>query len=307
MKKKRLRVALIFIVFPLIMFSQHKEANGIRVFYLGGQSNMDGYGNNKDLPKSLDQEFENVFIFHGKPSVVNDSLAGFGKWEKLRPGHGVMFSFDGNKNIMSNWFGVELSFAKKMQALYPNEKIAIIKYSLGGTSIDSIQKVTSWAPDYNGDKDELGINQYDFFLKTMQNAYAISDIDGDGHPDRLIPSGIVWMQGESDALHTNEIALQYYKNLKQLMDLIRAALHNDDLPVVIGKISDSGMNEEGKMWQFGELIQYAQEKYARIDRKASIVRDTKDYGYSDGAHYNSSGYISLGESFANLIYELNKE
>lgn len=296
---------LLFIVFPFMMFSQQKEADGIRVFYLGGQSNMDGYGNNIDLPKSLNQEFDNVFIFHGNPNGINDPAARLGKWEKLKPGHGVSFSFDGDKNILSDRFGVELSFAKQMQARYPNDKIAIIKYSLGGTSIDSIQKAGSWDPDYNGDKGEEGINQYDFFLRTMQNAYAISDIDGDGHPDRLIPAGIVWMQGESDALYTEEIALQYYANLKQLMGLIRASLRMDDLPVVIGKISDSGMNEEGKMWKYGELIQFAQEKYARIDRKAAIVRDTKDYGYSDAAHYDSAGYIRLGESFANLLYELN--
>ena len=115
------------------------------------------------------------------------------------------------------------------------------------------------------------------------------------------------MQGESDAIHTEEVALRYYTNLKRLMDHIRAALHEDDLPVVIGKISDSGMNKEGKMWKYGELVQYGQEKYARIDKNAAIVRDTKDYGYSDGAHYNSAGFISLGESFASLLYELNIE
>ena len=298
---------LLFIVFPFVMFGQHKEPDGVRVFYLGGQSNMDGYGNNVDLPKLLNQEFEDVFIFHGNPGGINDPKAKLGKWEKLKPGHGVSFSFDGDKNRLSDWFGVELSFAKRMQALYPNDKIAIIKYSLGGTSIDSIQKVGSWDPDYNGNKDELGINQYDFFLRTIQDAYAILDIDDDGRPDRLIPSGIVWMQGESDTLYTEEIAMQYYENLKQLMDLMRASLRKDDLPVVIGKISDSGMNEVGKMWKYGELIQYAQEKYARIDSKAAIVRETKDYGYSDGAHYNSSGYIRLGKSFANLLYELNNE
>ena len=83
----RFRAAFIFIVFPIIMFGQHKETDGIKVFFLAGQPNMVGYGNNKDLPESLNQEFANVFIFHGNPSVVNDSLAGHGKWEKLKPGH----------------------------------------------------------------------------------------------------------------------------------------------------------------------------------------------------------------------------
>ena len=40
---------------------------------------------------------------------------------KIETGHGEMFSFDGHKNIMSNLFGVELSFAKKMQEIYPDQ------------------------------------------------------------------------------------------------------------------------------------------------------------------------------------------
>ncbi len=70
------------------------------------------------------------------------------------------------------------------------------------------------------------------------------------------------------------MANRYYANLKRLMDLVRAALRVDDLPVVIGKISDSWNDEDGKVWDYGELVQYAQEKYARTDGNAAIVRNT---------------------------------
>lgn len=288
---------------PSISLSQETEK--IKLFYLGGQSNMDGYGRNKELPASLNTEFEDVWIFHGNV-VKDDSInGGLGKWTKLKPGHGVGFSSDGKENNYSERFGVELSFAARIKELYPNEKIAIIKYSKGGTSIDSVaaRHFGCWEADYRG---RTGQNQYDYFLSTIRNAMMCGDIDDDGINDHLIPCGILWMQGESDGDYTEAVALRYFHNLKRLMDLMRAALLADDLPVVIGKISDSWNDkEDGKVWDYGELVQYAQEKYARTDKSAGIVRTTRYYKYSDPWHYDSEGYIDLGKQFANAIYELN--
>ena len=47
----------------------------------------------------------------------------------------------------------------------------------------------------------------------------------------MTPAGILWMQGESDGALTAEIAARYENNLKRLMDLVRAGLRTDDLPV----------------------------------------------------------------------------
>jgi len=307
MKKNALKILAFIILLPLIAFSRQEEnVSTIKLFYLGGQSNMDGYGFNSDLPDSLDKQFENVWIFHGNSAGDDMGNGGLGIWERLKPGHGVGFSSDGNTNNLSDRFGIELSFAKKLQKLYPNEKIGIIKYSKGGSSIDSLaaSNFGSWEPDYNGIS---GINQYDHFLATIRNAMFVKDIDGDGEEDRLNPSGIIWMQGESDAAHGEEIASRYYLNLKRLMDLIRASLRADDLPVVIGKISDSWDDPDGKVWDYGELVQYAQEKYAKTDDNAAIIRSTRYYKYSDTWHYDSAGYIDFGKEFADAVYQLNKE
>jgi hypothetical protein len=200
---------------------------------------------------------------------------------------------------------VELSLAAKLQEYYPGERIALIKYSRGGTSIDSLAtgNFGCWEPDYKGSK---GINQYDHFLLTLRSAMGTPDIDGDGNPDILVPAGIIWMQGESDASYTEEIAGRYYMNLKRLMDLIRASLRMGDLPVVIGKISDSWNDRnDSKVWDHGELVQYAQEKYARTDGHAAIVRATRYYKYSDPWHYDSEGYLDLGIRFADVLHELS--
>ena len=68
-------------------------------------------------------------IYHGNTAADNTPADGRGLWSTLCPGHGVGFRSDGDTNFYSNRFGVELTFAVKMKELFPDEKIAIIKYS----------------------------------------------------------------------------------------------------------------------------------------------------------------------------------
>lgn len=288
---------------PFFILAQPKK-DTIRVFYLGGQSNMEGFGFVKNLPDSLNKKNKNVFIYHGNSVEDNNETGGLGKWDFLEPGHGSGFSSDGKVNKLSDRFGVELSMAKKLQELYPNQKLAFIKYARNGSSIDSVGTTGfgAWEPDFKGGK---GMNQYDFFLKTVNNAMAVNDINGDGVEDILIPTGIIWMQGESDSDKTEQIANQYYANLKRLMELMKAAFRNADLPIVIGKISDSGGDTDGKVWRFGELVQYGQEKFALVEPNVAIVRTTNSYKYSDRYHYDNNGFIDLGKQFANSIFLLN--
>lgn len=295
------RIFILFNLIPLMAGAQQAEKDTFLLFYLGGQSNMDGYGYNRDLEANLAGDYSGVYIYHGNTMSDNGPLGGQGIWTEIKPGHGIGFSSDGKRNQYSNRFGPELSFASRMKELHPGKKIALIKYSKGGTSIDTaVGSFGYWEPDFCGVN---GINQYDHFLQTLRFAFSAPDINNDGTEDILKPCGIVWMQGESDA--NSEIsAKRYFVNLKRLMDLIRAALREDDLPVVIGKISDSGNNEKGKIWKYGELIQHGQEEFVRKDSRSAIVRDTKYYLYSDPWHYDSAGYIDLGKKMAEALNQL---
>ena len=124
----------LFLMLPLLGFSQVKK-DTIKVYFLGGQSNMQGYGFNKDLPNDLINKFDNVYIFHGNNVEDNKPNAGFGIWDKLQPGHGTEFSSDGKTNKLSDRFGIELSFTNEILK-NKKQKIAIIKYSRNGSSID---------------------------------------------------------------------------------------------------------------------------------------------------------------------------
>lgn len=265
---------------------------------------MDGYGYVAQLPDSLSGEIDGVMIYHGNTAADNSPIDGRGLWSILGPGHGVGFKSDGDTNLYSDRFGVELSFASEIKVLFPDEKIAIIKYSRGGTSIDTAAAGTagSWLPSYTGGN---GINQYDHFLATVRGALADRDIDGDGREDRLIPSGIVWMQGESDAV--NEYAASVYKeNLALLIDSIRNAFSAPGMPVAIGRITDSRSEPDGLIWPWGDDVRDAQSDYVNEDGNAALVTSTDNYRYSDRWHYDSEGYIDLGKKFADAIAGLRR-
>ena len=283
-----------------------EEGSVYQLYYLGGQSNMDGYGYVGELSADLNAPVPGVRIFHGNTVPDDSSGGGIGYWSELQPGHGVGFSSDGAENSYSERFGVEQTFALRLLELDPDAKIAILKYSRGGTSIDSAAAggFGSWDPDYGGGD---GVNQYDHFLNSVGYATSVGDIDGDGTPDTLVPAGILWMQGESDAAYTEEIAAGYLDNLTQLMGLLRAAFHTtDELPIVIGRISDSGQGDDGLVWDYGEIVRAAQAAFVESDAKASLVTSTDEYSYSDPWHYDTEGYIDLGRQFADAVVGLRE-
>ncbi|USI26707.1 sialate O-acetylesterase [Alteromonas macleodii] len=280
------------------MFSCPSLADEYLTFFMAGQSNMDGYGYVSDLPRSQIKE-QDVMIFHGNGVFDNQESGGVGKWDKLKPGHGTGFKSDGNSNTLSHRFGSELTFAESIQKQYPGKKIAIIKYAVGGTGLALNTGYSNWYPNFNEGK---GLNQYDFALETINNAYSFTDIDGDGEPDTLKPMGVIWMQGEADAHASEESANTYLNNLTSLMQLFRAALRTDDLPVVIGKITDSEMGEEDIM-PYIERVHLAQQLFVESDSCASYMSNSDTYSYSDDPwHYTSESFIQMGKDFA-LAYK----
>jgi hypothetical protein len=299
---------LVIVVGVVGSFASSAWSTVYDLYYLGGQSNMDGYGRVEELPSDLAGPVKGVMIFHGNTGLDGGAVDGRGAWAELRPGHGGGYTSDGVSASYSDRFGVELTFARTLRSLDPDAHIAIIKYSRGGSSIDCAAAGTfgCWDPDFTGGK-VAGVNQYDHFLATIRNALSIEDIDGDGESDILVPTGIVWMQGESDAAFTEAVALGYEANLKRLMDLMRAALRTDDLAVVVGRISDSGRDEEekdGKVWNYGDIVRAAQAAFVAKDGCAALVTSTDGYGYSDPWHYDSAGYIDLGKRFAEAMHGL---
>ncbi len=271
------------------------------LYFLGGQSNMEGFGKVDELPDSLAGRLPGVYIFHSPAAADQTAASGEGFWTILQPGHGTGFQIRNGVNRYSDRFGLELSMLHALRKANPDREIAVIKYARNGSSIaiNAAGRFGCWDPDFHAEEGlHRDVNQYDHCLATIRNALADVDIDNDGIDDTLIPAGIAWMQGESDATIDLETADAYGTNLKRLMDLLRAALHQDDLPVVIGRISDSGNNPSGKVWTHGDALRQKQQAFVEGDRCAELVISTDDYQYSDPWHYDSEGYIDLGKQFA---------
>ncbi len=290
----------LILLFSLTSFFScgQKEIDTWYIYYLGGQSNMDGFGYNSELPDSLNKIIENAMIFDGNRNNKGSPDGGIGVWSPVEPGHGYGFKTNGKTNNLSERFGPELSFANAL--VKREKKVAIIKYSFGGTALFQGAGYGNWDPD------QEEINHYDNALATIKNAYAINDINNDGITDKFVPSGIIWMQGESDAEYSQESADAYLKNLIRLMSLIRTAMETDDLPVVIGKINDSYMYKDGSPTQpYISTVHLAQETYTNSDPCAAYVKETELYKFSQDAwHYDTDGFIQMGQAFAKAVISL---
>jgi hypothetical protein len=264
---------------------------------------MEGFGFASDLPAEFMSPHPTAYIYEANPTPDNQPVDGRGVWERVQPGHGLGFRTDGSSNRLSDRFGPELAFAHRMAALESDARVAIVKYARGGSSLASgASGFGTWDPDF---AEGNGVNSYDQFLATIHLAVRDADIDGDGRIDRLIPAGIVWMQGESDGAFSEASARAYEVNLRRMMGLMRAALRDDDLPIVLGRINDSRAGTANPLIPWASVVQATQARFASTDRHASLVSSTSGYHFiEDGWHYTSGDYLDLGTQFAEAMHRL---
>ncbi len=281
------------------------EGKTFKLYFLGGQSNMGGLGDVSLLPDELKGEQSGVYIFHGSSGNHNAPVDGRGVWARLRPGHGAGFHADFTGNQYTKLFGPELTFGEQMSKLNGDGDIAILKYARGGTALrPGAAPGGTWSPDYFSGN---AVSQYDHLLAAIEYAMSAGDVDGDGVRDTLIPTGIVWFQGEGDAAHTVSTANGYGARLKRFIDLLRAALRTDDLPAVIVQVSDSGMAEDGKLMDHVDIVRDAQAAFAKQDPHAKLLT-TDGYKFlKDGWHLDSNANIDLGRQMADSLYEMEVE
>ena len=98
------------------------------------------------------------------------------------------------------------------------------------------------------------------------------------------------------------------------MGLIRAAMHMDDVPVTIGRISNSTEAPKGKRtpkrlnsWKHSAIVRAAQAAYVEADGNAALMTATDGYSHSDPWHYDTPGYLDMGKRFAEQLHELGKK
>ena len=255
-----------------------------RIIILAGQSNAEGISQNEYLKKNTTPEqyqayengFENVYI-NRYDTFQNES----GGFVKCKIGQGVT----------NDYFGPELGLAEKLNELYPDETIFIIKYAWGGTDLHNLWR----SPSSGGETGQL----YTGFIQYVQQSIQYLELK---NYDVTIEA-MCWMQGESDSID-EAYGLEYESNLTNFISDIRSELGNyasqDGIAFVDAYISES------IFWTHYQTVNAAKQAVANNSLLNTVI-DTISHGLTvtkepetepDLAHYDSLSEIKLGHLFA---------
>lgn len=287
-------LSLCFLGMSLDVYAQAPVLT-LRTYIVSGQSNAEGFGiRNRAL--SAKNNTEQDWYINGTGAFPKQDLhtIGFGHWDtttdraliyKANPSNGIGPGWDAMRAHYGYWyeqhlhnnnmFGPELGIGREVSK-HLGEQIAIIKYTLGGTSI------SMWDPD------DPGRNLYDNLLDAVanaSNAMAASRV-------ALDIQGIFWVQGEADSIDAAR-AQAYEVNLKKLVAALRRDLNKPQLDVYVATIIDTpALTYRQQIWD-------AQQRVTDADPHAYLVkgRDLQTYS-KDPIHYTTAGQVELGQRFA---------
>lgn len=282
---------MFLILFLLLIGGRsYLTAQEVDVFLIGGQSNATGQGYVRNIPNSFQTDTTVLFYYS---RYLNQGKGGE-KWRALCPA-----------SETPDKFGVELSLGTRLQQMYPNRRIALIKHALSGSHLYG-----QWNPGNRvGEKQGA---EYKKFVKTVKEA--LHKLKEQGY--KPIIKAMVWQQGEGDArdIAGMDHSRCYGQNLKNFIEQIRNELSCDSLLFVYGTV----MPLEAKRFTGRELVRDAQRA---VDENSGSVLSVKgailieaddlqmrneDYKSpfpNDDVHLGTYGLLNLGERFAATIYK----
>lgn len=192
----------------------------------------------------------------------------------------------------SNMVGLDpaVSFTPAVAKEFGQDRVIVVKNAHGG------QSIRSWAksnhedpPPTRGRVPKVRGELYDPLIKKVR-----SSVEG----ETLQSVTLVWMQGESDLNNT-----AYDAYLTELLEQLARDLAYAEINIVIGRISDSGLDNPKRLE--GRLtIRRIQKEFAETYPRGAWV-DTDDLNDRvvdgkkiDDLHYTKEGYRILGKRFA---------
>lgn len=258
--------------FPLVLVlligslpSLHAAA--IDVYLLAGQSNMDGRGKTAELDAALKEPLPDVPIWYRQP--LADS-AGF---QPLAPGFSIPPNHKGG--LPGPTFGIELSFARALLAKEPTQRIAFIKGSRGGTTIEQ------WGPGQAGKPETQG-ECYRLYVDTI--AKAMAALKAQGHAPTI--RALLWHQGESNSKDSAEV---YLPKLVTFITRLREDVGDRDLPVLVGEVIDNGQRDG---------VRAAQKAITGAVKHTVFVTCDGLTSSDKGTHFDTRSVLALGQRFA---------
>ena len=168
----------------------------IKIFLLGGQSNMAGRGQAKDLTPPYDTPFCKTRIW--SPTSRD--------WVPLTP----------DARDSKGRFGPEISFGREIVAVLPNQDVRMVKFAVDGSALHD-----DWAPTRG--------EHYRAFMGPVKAALA----GFDAKSMKYEVAGMLWLQGESDAAESK--GHEYERNLTVFIAHMRQSFETPDMPFVIAR------------------------------------------------------------------------
>ena len=235
------------------------------IYICAGQSNMSGYSGNL---LGATTPIPEVHRFH------ND-----GRWtqgqEPIDDGAGQLDAISRETPLHS----LALPFARRLYEM-TGVPVALVPTSLGGTNL-----YVQWQRD--GAVPAWRATLYGSMIHRARMATG-----------GAAPAGLLWFQGESDALGARTTA-QYKTDLDRFFVEARTDLAAPDMLGVVAQLGTfSSANLD--LWL---PVQEAQRQVARDDSLTALVT-TVDAPRSDAIHFNVVGYQTIGERFANAVHAL---
>jgi hypothetical protein len=226
----------------------------VKTFILAGQSNMAGMGEISELAVEMRQAPENV-------SVVE---------------------YKARSRFAEPWFGPEVTFAHEIAKTWTEERILIIKFAVGSSSL------LAWAPDWSRGKASITNNEDagPLYIKLLKFIKTVTD----GIDAQFI--GMMWMQGERDAKF-QKAAKNYSINFGKFISQIRMDLKSPHLPIIYGQV-----NPPADQFSYVHDVREAQAQIQHQVPGTKMIKTDDLNKLEDGLHYNANGLIKMGKRFA---------
>ena len=264
------------------------------VYLIGGQSNATGQGYVENMLDSMKIN-KGVMIFHSGAPHLNSGFPAY-NWQ---PMHQASESPDR--------FGPELGFASVIESSLPNSQIAVIKHAHSGTNL-----YAEWNPGKNVDDSSNWGIQFKEFMKTV--TAGLDSLRQRGYEP--VVKGMLWQQGEQEALAADSISVQYGILLKHFISRVREQCKSPQMIFVFGYVCPPPMNSPGIRTVRQAQHDIDQDSGMSLAVKRAFVIPTDDLSHrandkntkypKDHLHFGTNGTWVLGWRMGDKINQALK-